>query len=100
MYIFLFQVLFYKYLKCVCTEYSATQNSWNLTTISKLETQIEVTNVSIKETTKNIERCDATIAKSGKILELARQKGNSEAERVSLERLLMQILLNKKIQII
>ncbi len=33
----------------------------------------------------NIQKCDATISKSEKILNIAQQKGNAEAEQVSLE---------------
>lgn len=66
-------------------ESASNQNRWRLETISKLEARLQATNVSIQETKNNIERCDATISKSEKILNLARQNSNSDAERVSLD---------------
>lgn len=64
---------------------SSNHNSWTSETISNLGSRVQATNVSIQETKNNIERCDATISKSEKILNLARQNSNSEAERVSLD---------------
>ena len=66
-------------------ESGTSQSSWTLNTIANLETRLEGTRVSIRETTANIQKCDATISKSERILDIAQQKGNVEAEQVSLE---------------
>ncbi len=98
----LFIILFFHiYLpSIVAQESSFKQNSWALVTISKLEAKVYETNIAIQETKKNIEKCDATISKSEKILNLARQNGNSEAERVSLDAINKAGTAKKKIQII
>lgn len=66
---------------------SADNNGWLVTTIKLLEKNIDRANERITHCENEIVKCDRTIASSEKLINLAREKGNSEAEKVAIDAL-------------
>lgn len=66
---------------------SLENHGWFVTTIKHLEKNIDIANERITRYENEIAKCDKTIATSEKLINLAREKGNSEAEKVASDAL-------------
>lgn len=66
---------------------STENNDWLVTTIKHLEKNISTASEKITHYQNEILKCDKTIATSEKLINLARDKGNSEAEKVAKDAL-------------
>ena len=56
---------------------------WLVDIIFRLETNVEETNFKIEKIKEKIQSCDVTITKSERIIGLAQQSGNAEAENMA-----------------
>ena len=61
------------------------QSGWLLSVVFKLETMRERANADIRQYDGNIQRCNATIAKSDNLIGIAQQKDNAKMEAIARE---------------